>query len=177
MRRLLLLRHAKTEPDAPSGRDFDRQLDPRGIADAAAIGRWLAGQPDLPRRVLVSSAVRAQQTWREIAGGLPQMPDVIDVDRLYGASLTELMRAIRDHGAEATPLMVIAHNPGLHELAIGMTASGDAAVQRALHENLPTSTLVTLDFDTDAWSEAGFRRGHLVGFVNPKMLAQIQQDM
>ncbi len=66
MRRLLLLRHAKTENDAPSGRDQDRRLDNRGRVDAAEIGGWIGRHPPFPDSVLVSSAVRATQTW-EIA--------------------------------------------------------------------------------------------------------------
>lgn len=170
MRRLMLLRHAKTEIEAPSGRDVDRRLDARGMADADQIGKWLAQQIDRPRRALVSTAMRAMQTWNGVAAALPQMPDMVEIESLYGATPTELMRAIHDHGSDATPLMVVAHNPGLHELAIGMTGSGDAAALRALNDNLATAALVTLDFDTATWREAGFRRGHLVGLVSPKTL-------
>ena len=63
MRRLMLLRHAKTEHDAPSGRDQDRRLDHRGRTDAAEIGGWIGRHPPFPDLVLVSSAVRATQTW------------------------------------------------------------------------------------------------------------------
>ena len=66
MRRLMLLRHAKTEHDAPSGHDQDRRLDDRGRLDAAAIGAWIGRHPPFPDAVLVSTAVRAHQTW-EIA--------------------------------------------------------------------------------------------------------------
>ena len=66
MRRLMLLRHAKTEHDAPSGHDQDRRLDDRGRLDAAAIGGWIGRHPPVPDAVLVSTAVRAHQTW-EIA--------------------------------------------------------------------------------------------------------------
>src|SRR5260370_39139442 len=67
MRRLMLLRHAKPEHDAPSGHDQDRRLDERGRLDAAAIGSWIGRHPPLPDAVLVSTAVRARQTW-EVAG-------------------------------------------------------------------------------------------------------------
>ena len=63
MRRLMLLRHAKTETDAPSGRDQDRRLDNRGVRDAAEIGAWLGRHPPFPDLVQVSPAVRAKQTW------------------------------------------------------------------------------------------------------------------
>ena len=67
MRRLMLLRHAKTETDAPSGQDRDRRLDDRGRLDAAAIGNWIGRHPPFPDSVLVSTAVRAHQTWEIVA--------------------------------------------------------------------------------------------------------------
>ena len=63
MRHLMLLRHAKTETDAPSGRDQDRRLDERGHRDAAEIGTWIGSHPPFPDHVMVSPAVRAVQTW------------------------------------------------------------------------------------------------------------------
>ena len=88
MRRLMLLRHAKTENDAPSGRDQDRRLDDRGRNDAAEIGGWIGRHPPFPDLVLVSPAVRAHQTW-EIAWEamkerVPQ-PQVELLPDLYGA--------------------------------------------------------------------------------------------
>ena len=100
MRRLMLLRHAKTEHDAPSGRDQDRRLDERGRLDAAAIGTWIGRHPPLPDAVMVSTAVRAQQTW-EIAreamikaiGDHGPQPRVEFLPELYGAEPTQLMVA------------------------------------------------------------------------------------
>ena len=139
MRRLMLLRHAKTEHDAPSGHDQDRRLDERGRLDAAALGTWIGRHPPLPDAVMVSTAVRARQTW-EIARDamkdavreqLPQ-PQVELLDELYGAEPTQLLRLIRQ--AEVTNparLMLIGHNPGMHELALMLAGSGDAAHRSA----------------------------------------------
>lgn len=176
MRRLILLRHAKTETDAPSGRDLDRKLDPRGKSDAEQIGHWLAQHEQPPQRVLVSPAARTRQTWDIVRLALPDVGDVVEVKSLYSATPGELMCAISDHGGTATSLMLVAHNPGLHELAIGMTDSGAPDARRALSNNLPTAGLVTLDFDTDRWDEAGFRRGHLVGLVSPAMLRNAERE-
>src|SRR6185312_8208685 len=101
MRRLMLLRHAKTEHDAPSGHDQDRRLDERGRLDAAAIGTWIARHPPVPDAVLVSTAVRAQQTWeiaREAMEGAARerpQPKVELLDELYGAEPAQLLRLIR----------------------------------------------------------------------------------
>ena len=176
MRRLMLLRHAKTENDAPSGRDQDRRLDDRGRIDAAEIGGWIARHPPFPELVLVSPAVRAHQTW-EIAWNLmkdavPQ-PRVEFLPELYGADPSQLLQTV--HAASASDpqrLMVVGHNPGIQELALALAGSGDAAGRKALADNLPTSGLVIFDFAVDHWGDAGFRRGELVLFVSPKTLKQ-----
>ena len=88
MRRLMLLRHAKTETDSPSGRDRDRRLDARGHRDAAEIGGWIGRHPPFPDLVQVSPAVRAQQTWEFAWEAMKEHapePVVEALDELYGA--------------------------------------------------------------------------------------------
>jgi phosphohistidine phosphatase len=170
MRRLMLLRHAKTEADAASGRDVDRRLDRRGVSDAPLIGRWLADATPRPRRALVSPAERTRQTWQLILPLLAGTTDVVEVDSLYGASPSEVMEAIRRFGGDASPLLIVGHNPGLHELALALVGSGDNAARRSLESNLPTSALAMIDFDVDSWSNVGLRSGRLVAFISPKTL-------
>ena len=102
MRRLMLLRHAKTEHDAPSGQDHDRRLDDRGRLDAAAIGGWIGRHPPFPDAVLVSTAVRAHQTWeiareamKDAQRDRAQQPQVELLDELYGAEPAQLLQIVR----------------------------------------------------------------------------------
>lgn len=180
MRRLMLLRHSKTEIDAPSGRDQDRRLDDRGKADAAEIGGWIARHPPFPDQVLVSTAVRAEQTW-EIASqamkSLAPEPRVEHLAEIYGAEPGQLLVTIRSACAtDPKRLMVVGHNPGMHELAHALIAGGDASGRKALADNLPTSGLAVFDFDIDDWNDVGFRRGQLAAFVSPKLLKQTSSD-
>src|SRR5580692_11948552 len=99
MRRLMLLRHAKTENEAPSGRDQDRRLDDRGRKDAAEIGGWIARHPPVPDAVLVSPAVRAHQTWEIAAAAIKELspkdlapPHVELLPELYGADPSQLLQ-------------------------------------------------------------------------------------
>jgi phosphohistidine phosphatase len=176
MRRLMLLRHAKTESEAPSGRDQDRRLDERGRKDAAEIGNWIGRHPPFADLVMVSPAVRAHQTWEiawEAMKDHARAPKVEFLPELYGADPAELLESIR--GAVATDpkrLMLIGHNPGMHELALALTGSGDNAGRKALSDNLPTSGLAVFDFAVDDWSDVAFRRGRLVLFVTPKLIKQ-----
>ena len=72
--------------------------------------------------------------------------------------------------------MLVGHNPGMHELALALAGSGDAAARKALADNLPTSGLAVLEFATDDWNDVAFRRGRLVLFVSPKLLKQTSGD-
>jgi phosphohistidine phosphatase len=180
MRRLMLLRHAKTENDAPSGRDLDRRLDNRGRHDAADIGGWIGRHPPFPDLVLVSHAIRAHQTWEiawEAMKDLGPEPLVELVPELYGADPAQLLQIIRA-AAAADPqrLMLVGHNPGMHELALALAGSGDAAGRKALADNLPTSGLAIFDFAIDDWTDVAFRRGRLELFVSPKLLKQASDD-
>jgi phosphohistidine phosphatase len=176
MRRLMLLRHAKTETDAPSGRDQDRRLDDRGRNDAAEIGGWITTHPPFPDAVLVSTATRTQQTWDLAWAAMKHVvppPLVEQVPELYGADPLQILAAVRSaSAADAQRLMVVGHNPGMHELALALAGSGDDAGRKALAGNLPTSGLVVLDFAVDDWAAVAFRRGRLVLFVSPKLLKQ-----
>ena len=174
MRRLLLLRHAKTERDSPSGSDLDRALAARGRNDAADLGGWLFEERSLlPDRALISTAVRARETWDivrqnfsdQMAEGLAE-----HLQELYGAERSQLLTSIRSVGPDPERLMILGHNPGLHDLALRLIGGGDAAGRAALADNLPTSGLAVIDFAVDRWNSIAFGGGQLVRYVSPKLL-------
>jgi phosphohistidine phosphatase len=180
MRRLMLLRHAKTETDAPSGRDQDRRLDERGLSDAAEMGSWISRHPPFPDCVLVSPAMRTLQTWDTAWAAMKDVvppPQVEQVAGLYGADPAQLLATIRmAQVSDPKRLMLIGHNPGMHEVALALAGSGDAAAHKALANNLPTSGLAVFDFASSDWDNVAFRRGKLVMFVSPKLLKQSSGD-
>ena len=104
-------------------------------------------------------------------------PQVEILPGLYGAAPSQLLEIIRA-ASEADPqrLMLVGHNPGMHELALALAGSGEAAARKALAEKLPTSGLVAFDFEIDDWADVAFRRGRLVLFVTPKLLKQTSDD-
>lgn len=169
MRRLMLLRHAKTEHDSVTGRDRDRALDPRGYADVAEIGAWLTQQPYCPALLLVSAAARARQTWDLLPEALRTVP-VEHRDDLYGAETGELLDIIRTVDDDPETLMIVAHNPSLHELALALTAEGDSAARQELGRNLPTCGFVAIELPVTEWSDISLRSGRLVGMMTPKLL-------
>jgi phosphohistidine phosphatase len=175
MRRLLLLRHAKTEIDAPSGRDRDRRLDDRGQRDSAQLGDWIAAHPPFPEAVLVSHAVRALQTWDIVWEAMKDRvaaPQVEILPELYGADPAQILETIRTATVPADPkqLLLVGHNPGMHEVALMLMGGGDPAGAKAIADNLPTAGLAIFDFDVKDWGDVAYRRGKLVQFVSPKLL-------
>lgn len=175
MRRLMLLRHAKTERDSPSGQDRDRRLDARGREDAPTIGHYLTEHKLVPDLALVSPAARTRETWELLAGVLKHRPTSEVVPDLYGADALELLaiaRAAVGRAADKTlrSILVIAHNPGLHELALDLIAKAHRHDRKALEDNLPTSGLAVLDFAIDDWNDLSPQRGTLERFVSPRIL-------
>src|SRR5271170_5616030 len=94
MRRLMLLRHAKTERAEPGQRDRDRKLMKRGRTDAPIIGAFMAHHGLLPDLALVSPATRAQETWTLVAATFAKAPRTIIDDRIYNANSEKLISVI-----------------------------------------------------------------------------------
>ena len=90
MRRLMLLRHAKTERPEGGQRDRDRKLTKRGRADAPAIGAYMARHGLVPEVALVSPAKRAQETWELVAETFAKPPPLVTEDRIYNASTEQV---------------------------------------------------------------------------------------
>ena len=146
MRILTLVRHAKTQADSATGRDFDRELTDRGRRDSARIGKLLRGF-DL---VLSSPAARAVQT-ASLAGLNPTLDE-----RIYNASAAELISIVRETDRAIESLLMIGHNPGFEQLATSIAGTPIA---------MATASLVELRLLIDDWREA--RSGQFARFVDP----------
>jgi phosphohistidine phosphatase len=171
MHRLLLLRHAKAERLQGGGSDRDRVLTARGRDDAKTIGAYLVRHRAVPDRALVSPAARTRETWELLSQAFHTVPPADFEDRLYDASLETLLDAIRDTRAGAATLLVVAHNPGMQELASLLVATGDIDARERLGRGFPTAALATITFAAEAWSGVHANGGRLEHFVTPKSLA------
>ena len=99
MRRLLLLRHAKTERAEPGERDRDRKLTARGRADAPIIGAYMARHRLIPDLALVSPAARTHETWRSSPRHSARPAHGATDERIYNASTDALAELIRGTAA------------------------------------------------------------------------------
>ncbi len=170
MRRLLLFRHAKAERGVAGAPDRDRTLIERGRKDAARIGAYMATHHLVPDRVLLSPAVRCQETWKYAAKEMKPAPAAMSAEKLYDATPHAILAVIKDAPVAAHTLLVCGHNPGLHELAQMLIASGDVDARERLNEKLPTSGLVIVEFAFDDWARLHPHSGRLERFVSPKSL-------
>jgi phosphohistidine phosphatase len=169
--RLILLRHAKTEKAEGGMRDHERRLNTRGENDAPLIGAYMAHHRLIPDRVLVSTATRTRQTWERVAAELSAKPRVVHEDRLYNAGGDAIIALVKETKPEVGTLLVIGHNPGLHDAARLLIASGDVEARERLNEGLPTSGLAVIDFAGKDWRKVHPSGGRLAVFVSPRSLA------
>lgn len=154
MKSLTLYRHAKTERDSESGRDFDRRLTDRGRDDAARVGREI-GELGLGFDLVLSSpAARAAET-AELAALSPRFDQ-----RIYDAGVGELLAIVHGVDDAIGRLMLVGHNPGFERLASRLSGQ---------ELEMPTGSLVEIELPVESWKGAG--SGRLIRFLRPKELA------
>lgn len=167
MRRLLLLRHAKSSWADPGTRDHDRPLNDRGRRAAPLVGAYLEQEGLVPDRVLCSSARRTCETVARL--GLPDAVDVVVEHALYQASPDTVLDLVRETDDAVTTLMVVGHNPTMHALALGLAGDGEPRARARLREQYPTAALAVLEVAGD-WASVGPGQTTLARFVRPRDL-------
>jgi phosphohistidine phosphatase len=167
----MLLRHAKS--DRPPGlADETRPLNGRGEAAARLMGPYMDHHGLVPDRVLCSPALRTRETLTAAAAEWHREVPVTFEERLYAAPREVILSIISAQPREVKNLMVIGHNPGLHESAQLLIATGDIALRERLREKFPTAALAVIDFAADDWSLIHDRSGRLDRFITPRSLAE-----
>jgi phosphohistidine phosphatase len=165
VKRLLLLRHAKSSWSDQAMDDHERPLTSRGRKAADRIGEYLRSNELLPDLVLCSSAVRARETLGRILPFLGSDLTVRVEDELYGASVDQLLARLREVPPDVGSTMMVGHNPGIEELA--RTALDPARSRAPLDAGIPTAGLAAIDFRVRAWTRVGPGSGTLAAFVTP----------
>ncbi len=159
MKTLILIRHAKSDWSDFSARDFDRKLNARGKRDAPVMGQRLASRDIQPDTFIVSTACRAKATARLMAPALGFSFEDIDWrDELYMASPSTMKSVIRQTADHIQTLALLAHNPGITELANQLTAANIS--------NIPTCGVAILELPVDHWAE--LNHACLLDFDYPK---------
>jgi len=144
-RALVLLRHGKSDWSDDDVDDLRRPLSRRGERQAPEAGRWLSGNVQSIDLAVVSPAVRARATWDLVSAALDHPPRALVDDRVYEASVDDLLSVVQEIDDEAHTVVLVGHNPGLEDLAHTLTGQAVA---------LPTSALAVLTM-SGSWSTAG----------------------
>jgi phosphohistidine phosphatase len=167
---LAILRHAKSDWNAPVDDDFDRPLNARGLNAAPLAGQAIAHIGLKPTLILCSSAKRTRET---LDLALPEMQlaphiEIVTDDKLYLASFMTLIEVLRGTRDVHECILIIGHNPGLHELAVALAGKGETAALTALQDNLPTAALVAMELKRSHWRDVRSGDGRLTAFWTPK---------
>ena len=159
MKTLYLVRHAKASTGNPALPDRDRPLNERGLLDAAAMGQRLAQRGAKPDVVLSSPALRALATAQHLAQALGiQRQDIVVDDRLYNAAPDDLLAVVQRLGKEPERVMLVAHNPGVAELANFFARE---------ITDMATCAVVELKFEVASWADIGMASPTQVAIEQP----------
>lgn len=171
MKTLYLLRHAKAERDAPSGEDFDRPLAPRGRGDASEMGLKMAAEGYFPDLILTSPSARTIQTIEHLTATWSKRRAVQADKRLYLASAQRMIDLVRTFGHAAGSIMIVAHNPGLEELALQLSNRVPSDPFRRMQKKFPTCALAVFQVSIDDWARFAPDLCRLSAFYTPRDLA------
>ena len=162
MKRLLAIRHAKSDWGNMDLSDHDRPLNSRGTTDAPVMAEHLKSLGVQPDVILSSTANRALTTAKILANHLGYNENkIITSKSLYLASASELLKAVQSVEESAQTIMIFGHNPGMHELAFQMVKSGSI-------DHFPTLAVADLEFDSEYWANIEWGEARLLGHYYPK---------
>ena len=168
MKRLTLLRHAKSSWNDPVARDFERPLNRRGRKAARRIGEEMRRLGLAFDAVIASPATRVKETLSEVEQGFGRSLAAEYEQRLYLADLQTLLEIV--HGADdaAESLLVVGHNPGLEMLAVALTTG--SGLRDEVATKFPTGAIAEIALPTGRWRDVAPGSGTLARFIRPRDL-------
>lgn len=167
MKRLILIRHAKSSWSSGASDDQSRPLNDRGRAAAAKVGNWLNAQGYLPSQVMSSNAARCAETWEGIAPMLSNSPEEVSFQsELYLAGPQTMLEALK--AAKQDTVLMLGHMPGIGEFARDLRR--DPPPAHEAFSKYPTCAVTVLDFKAENWSEVQMGTGKFVAYAAPRDL-------
>ena len=160
MRKLILLRHAKSNWDDETLSDHDRPLAARGERDAPRMGVLLAQKQLIPDLIISSTACRARSTAHAVAESAGFDGRLIETESLYHSSPGQILSVLNREASDESCVMLVGHNPGMEMLASSLAGS---------YQVFPTAAIGVFECDVMDWSS--FDLGdpvHLIGLWRPK---------
>ena len=159
MKKLYLIRHAKSDWSNLSLEDFDRPLNKRGKRDAPFMANILKQKYMNPDLIISSPAYRAKKTTQIIAENISYKGEILYDEHLYGATLPNILEIINFTSDHYDNIFIIGHNPSLNMLAFYLVDFND---------NIPTCGVLQIEFNCDSWRDINKKFAKLISFDYPK---------
>lgn len=169
MKKLLLMRHAKSDWQESGLKDFDRPLNDRGKKDAPRMGKFLQQIDNLPGMILASSAKRVQETIEGMTSKWEHRPEIVYVDELYSGSYRGYIEIIQTKSKPIDHLMIVGHNPTIEETAAAICSGSNAHNVFVF----PTAAIACFEISVHSWSRLKRGGGDLKWFMIPKLLKKL----
>ncbi len=171
MKKLTLLRHAKSSWDDPVDRDFDRPLNKKGKRAAAVMGSFIKRHGLTFDQILASPAVRVIETLEHVEGASNLAMEPTWDRKIYLASSATLLDVLRGAREEAEHVLMVGHNPGLEDLIFDLVPDdGSSPARDEVETKYPTATLAEMTLAIDNWADITEKCGTLGRFTRPRDL-------
>ena len=170
MKRLAILRHAKSSWADAGMFDFDRPLNERGREAARRIGEELKARKLHFDLVLASTATRVRETLAGVGEEYEFGPDVRFDDELYGASEEMLLKVIRALPEKMQSVLIVGHNPGLEFIVARLARADERGLRDRVENKFPTAALAVIDLRTECWEQVIPGGGEIVELILPREL-------
>lgn len=159
MKRILILRHAKSSWTDPNLSDLERPLNERGLRTAPFMGKLIVERGLSPAAIISSPAKRARQTAELVVNEIGVETNLSFDDRIYEASPNALRIVVSETSNDLTSVMIVGHNPGIEGFIRHLTGK---------IESMPTAALAVIDLNIESWKEINHDTGSLITIIRPK---------
>ncbi|MEM8838786.1 MAG: histidine phosphatase family protein [Pseudomonadota bacterium] len=171
---LIAFRHAKSSWAMPGMEDFDRPLAERGLRDAPQMAAWLVETGRGPDLIVSSPSQRTRETLDLLMGPLKAEdggPKVRYEASLYLPGPADIHYCLRHIENDAKTVLLVSHNPGLHEAVLQFLAAEEEHAAGSLRSHYPTAACAIIEFPASSWKDLSWGTGRLAAYMHPKMLA------
>jgi phosphohistidine phosphatase len=169
MKQLCILRHSKAgHTNKRLLDDHERELTDKGISLCSPMAAFMQKKLEKPDNVLCSTSVRTKQTLEKIIEHTGWQIQTEYLQSLYLASLSDLYSIIHAVPDTVNNLLIVGHNPGLHQLAIDLAGKGDKKLFREMRNHFSPPSLAAYAFAVESWGLVTAKSGELKNYVQGK---------
>ena len=169
MKRIYILRHAKAgQTNKKILDDHERPLTHKGVLQCEEVGEYLGATKAKIDLVVSSTSERTKQTTELVLESFGKKIQTKLSSKIYLGSHVDILNEVAALDNKKNNVLLVGHNPGLHQFAISLISSGEKSFIKALNYNFPPSSLAVIEFDKDSWDEIKWRTGKIVDFVSSK---------